>query len=775
MVTCVASSSTGGGITTGSGTSSGISSTSSSCSDGRADGGGGELLAALSAVLRLLPEEFDRSKAIHAVVDAGAVPALVHAVRTFTSNLKALATPLDPPTEPPTAGPAPHLPPADVRNPKDSTSSSATGAGATDFRRSDPGTSAWNAVSALEQLLVVGPKSAAPTAAKAASQALASGAVDALLPLLCAAPPCSQEPWRSAGQGLGQGSWEPWRVLRVLLVLERFSAPRCDVGLGAGSGGGGAAAVDCRAAGVEGGPALLRLLVAIPPAALDAVLRAARDLLATPHALTDSTAETLLLLFSELLATSTTTTTTTTITNVASTACAGADGVVAPPVVLLTPAQLRQAAPGLVAAALGILLGSSPGPDWAALLPCARERNLPSGSGTVRYAVQLEVAAAQLVRELLAWALAAEGGEGEDGGWGAWLPVAALAAALGQRWLERPGVFEALGDAGVRCLTLSLQLAPPAELWVGERVSDIPRLARKVRAMLERHKTISVWQLALVAALSAAAGTTTTTTSPSTPSATTTSTTTSCCRPQPVAPEAADAAADSIPEAPPTPAQAQAPVPEPPPQAAAVALELLTHLTSLMATVKLCKLAPGERVGILAGALNVAVACVAPQRAVRQGAAARLLLPSLRRMKLPGALAALAAVKAGDAAGGALGSALSSQRQALLKAMSLLHARLNLLLAAAMEPTAAAAEGEGEAGGAASAEGCGGAGVGGQHDTGEGEVGGGGASGAGGGGGGMEVTDLNGSFAGVDLAEMLPVMSAALRVGASAAAVIAEC
>ncbi|EFJ45459.1 hypothetical protein VOLCADRAFT_94341 [Volvox carteri f. nagariensis] len=57
-----------------------------------------------------------------------------------------------------------------------------------------------------------------------------------------------------------------------------------------------------------------------------------------------------------------------------------------------------------------------------------------------------------------------------------------------------------------------------------------------------------------------------------------------------------------------------------------------------MASVKLAKLPPLERLGIVAGALNAAVGCIAPRRVVkedrRQQQQQLMLLPSLAKMQL---------------------------------------------------------------------------------------------------------------------------------------------
>lgn len=133
-------------------------------------------------------------------------------------------------------------------------------------------------------------------------------------------------------------------------------------------------------------------------------------------------------------------------------------------------------------------------------------------------------------------------------------------------------------------LTTSHPSTPPpsTQPLFASHLSDIPRLARKVRSMLERHRIISAWDLALAAAASVAAGSR---------SLSAAGTATGSC------------------SAPPSP-PALSPDSMSPRQAAE---ELVTHVTSLMAEVRLSKLAPLERLNMLTAALNAAVACIDPR------------------------------------------------------------------------------------------------------------------------------------------------------------------
>ncbi|EFJ45458.1 hypothetical protein VOLCADRAFT_94340 [Volvox carteri f. nagariensis] len=482
---------------------------------------GPEVFAALGAVLRLLSGSSDRAKAAAAVVESGAVPALVRAVRTFTDllleplPLRRRQPPLHPPSPPaPTATakkdvnidpeggghgcclcPLAHGP--GVRSSITSNESAISVAASESDAKLDIDNSpqlqpiklaAWYAFDILEQVLLPVPVMATGAIKAAAEQALSCGTVEALLPLLRLLP-------------ISQREDQSWRVLRLLLALACFSgstttrsstpttAPCTGAGSGACPSGGGRAT----ASGSENsllGP-LFSSAFAASPEAINGLLKAAQKLLATPDALTDGTSETLFALVSELLLLHSNT-----ITAGGSSGTGGINGSGA----LITVEVLRQHAPALVEAAAGVLTGSSPSASWSALLPCTRERRNPSAaltrrlSGSAaavargsRFPAQLEAAAARLMKELLAWALVmdepngtteggAEGGTDREGKAEAgirqgqsWLPVTQIAAALVQRWLERPGIFEALGEAGVQCLTLAMQLAPPAELWAGER------------------------------------------------------------------------------------------------------------------------------------------------------------------------------------------------------------------------------------------------------------------------------------------------------------------
>ncbi|GIL84776.1 hypothetical protein Vretifemale_13220 [Volvox reticuliferus] len=278
--------------------------------------------------------------------------------------------------------------------------------------------------------------------ARGAAQAMEAGAMEALLPLL-SIPPTEDDS-------------VSWRALRMLLVLERFSTKeKAARTMEMPSGGIIDGMSDSTGAAKGSAAALSRLgaLFAASPKLIPGLLQYVHALLAAPSALTEDSSETLLALLAELLSHGS-----------------------------LQVEQIRKHAPALAEAAIGILTGTNPGPSWSALLPCALERNLQRTHGSVRFSAPLEVAAALLVKELLGWALALEekddgdaegeedkGGDGEGGGgWRKWLHVTLLAAVLVQRWLDRPGAFKALGEAGVSCLTLGLQLARPSELWAGK-------------------------------------------------------------------------------------------------------------------------------------------------------------------------------------------------------------------------------------------------------------------------------------------------------------------
>ncbi|GLC54665.1 hypothetical protein PLESTB_000893300 [Pleodorina starrii] len=746
------------------------------------------VLGALAAVLEYIPAGVDRAQAARAVVSAGAVPALVTAITTKASGAGPAAAAAAAPVEEAhraaadvlTTG-APTPPESSVRWRLRSGAASDSGSGITPDSAGEQSVSAnarWAAFTALESVLVTCMSCAPGAARRATTQALDHGAAEALVQLLllpAAPPPSNSTTSPASATPPSRVLPEPWCVLRLLLVLARFRSGA--VTAAAVGGGAGTAA-------------------------------AARDLLSTPHALTDSTAEALFMLFAELLSTAA----------AGGPAAAATGGAAAPPVALLTPVQLRQTAPGLVAAALGVLMGTAPGPDWAALLPCARERNLhiprppspvscsgasgvsgrlkaasaklakdsgaaasqqqpqPNGDGGTaarRYPVKLQVAAAKLTGQLLAVAGPAgrdDGGSGSGGG-ASWregrLPVAALAAALGQRWLERPGVFEALGDAGVWCLTLSLQLAPPEELWDEERIGFAAPLAGRVKTLLAAESAVStqLLELAAVTSVSICSGTTTSGGGKGAASSGVGNSRTSGG----MAPEAASgkhhgkltrlhAMRRSH--------QRRAAVAT----ARAAALDLMSYTLSVVARLQFLYSPPAKRLAVVAGSLNAAVACVAPRRALagrdgdgvggrRSGGA--LLCPSLVGM-------ALVCSADGDADGEECWEedGKMDSRGTLRSRLKALLGRLTDMMDAVLDAPRAAAPAEPAGGGGGGAIASAGSG---------GDARRSGSAGAGGGGGGMAGSDLNGSFAGVDLAEMLPVMSAALRVGASAAAVIAEC
>ncbi|GLC39361.1 hypothetical protein PLESTM_000887600 [Pleodorina starrii] len=731
------------------------------------------VLGALAAVLEYLPAGVDRAQAARAVVSAGAVPALVTAIKTKASgaDYPAAAAAAAPVVEaqraaagvPSTGAPTP--PESNVRWRLRSGAASDSGSSITPDSAGEHSVSAnarWAAFTALESVLVTCMSCAPGAARRATTQALDHGAAEALHDLF----------------GIGNTAFScPFGALARAAVLARFRSGAVTAAVVLGGAGTAAAAG-----------------------------AAARYLLSTPHALTDSTAEALFLLFAELLSTSA----------AGGPAAAATGGAAAPPVVLLTPAQLRQTAPGLVAAALGVLMGTAPGPDWAALLPCARERNLhiprpPSpvscsgasgvsgrlkaaaaklakdsaaaasqqqpqsngdgGTSARRYPVKLQVAAAKLTGQLLAVAGPEGRDDGGGGGGASWregrLPVAALAAALGQRWLGWPGMFEALGDAGVRCLTLSLQLAPPEELWDEERIGFAAPLAGRVKTLLAAESAVStqLLELAAVTAVSICSGTTTSGGGRDAASSGVGNSRTSGG----MAPEAASgkhhgkltrlhAMRRSH--------QRRAAVAT----ARAAALDLMSYTLSVVARLQFLYSPPAKRLAVVAGSLNAAVACVAPRRALagrdgdgvgdrRSGGA--LLCPSLVGM-------ALVCSADGDADGEECWEedGKMDSRGTLRSRLKALLGRLTDMMDAVLDAPRAAAPAEPAGGGGGGAIASAGSG---------GDARRSGSAGAGGGGGGMAGSDLNGSFAGVDLAEMLPVMSAALRVGASAAAVIAEC
>ncbi|GIL68796.1 hypothetical protein Vafri_22032 [Volvox africanus] len=606
--------------------------------------------------------------------------------------------------------------------------------------------------------------------ARAAAQAMEANAMEALLPLLRL--PSTK------------GDSASWRALRVLLVLERFSAKEkterteevpsssgvlVDDGMSGSTG-----------AGKGGAATLSRLgaLFAASPALIPELLQSVAALLAVSGALTEDSSGTLLVVLAELLSHGS-----------------------------LQVDQVQKHAPALVEAATGILTGTNPGSSWSALLPCALERNSQRTHGSVRYSAQLEVAAALLAKELLGWALAREEMEGEEegedwrggekegsGGWRRGLQVTPLAAALVQRCLDRPGAFKALGEAGMSCLTLGLQLAPPSELWTGKLGRDIPRMVRKVKSMLEHHKYISVWQLALVVAVSTAAGSKLLLHSPATV-ATVDSTSAAHLLQQQL--QCVDKQPSAFQETQPgEQLQQQQQAGEISPQEAAQ--EFITYLMTCMATVKLSKLSPFERLAIVAGALNAAVACIAPQRltlhsrsdSARAGNPVvlhrhqELLLPSLAKMQLmllsplpqpqpqpqpsppqPSQLAAQvegleeeekereAAAARAAAKRSAMDPRAVVYQQPLLRAMSETLERLNCLLAIAIEA--------------------------GEEDTRQGRARGVRTDAADGVDGSSirdadSDQDINGSFHGVNVHELAPILAAALRVAANAAAVIRE-
>ncbi|GLI66676.1 hypothetical protein VaNZ11_010607, partial [Volvox africanus] len=332
--------------------------------------------------------------------------------------------------------------------------------------------------------------------------------------------------------------------------------------------------------------------------------------------------------------------------------------------------------------------------------------------------------------------------------------VTPLAAALVQRCLDRPGAFKALGEAGVSCLTLGLQLAPPSVLWAGKLGSEIPRMVRKVKSMLEHHKYISVWQLALVVAVSTAAGS-----KLLHPPANVDNTSTAhllqqhlqCVETQLCVFQETQQGEQL---------QQQQQTGELSPQEAAQGF--ITYLMTCMATVKLSKLPPFERLAIVAGALNVAVACVAPQRlalhnrsdSARGGDAVlrhrhhELLLPSLAKMQLTLPSPSPSAASKAAAKRSLLDARTEVYQQPLLRAMSETLERLNCLLAIAIEAgeedTRRARGGRTDAAAGSSIN---------DADSDQ---------------------DINGSFRGVSIHELAPIIAAALRVAANAAAVIRE-
>ncbi len=133
----------------------------------------------------------------------------------------------------------------------------------------------------------------------------------------------------------------------------------------------------------------------------------------------------------------------------------------------LTVEQLRELAPGLTDAAVGVLAGKWPSDTWSGLFTSLAERQCDR----THYLAEVAEAAAKLSFYLLHLAE----GRREDGDAAkeetatAWLIPDEVADALVQRVLNVSGegctALTALGQWGVRCLTLSLQLSPPAGGW----------------------------------------------------------------------------------------------------------------------------------------------------------------------------------------------------------------------------------------------------------------------------------------------------------------------